>query len=116
MEELQPFTEERPWGLFRQFVLNKPVTVKIISVKAGEGTSLQSHSKRGEFWRVISGEPILTIGNSKHHTSIGQEFFVSQGEEHRIEGGEAGGELLEISLGEFDENDIYRIEDKYGRN
>jgi mannose-6-phosphate isomerase len=115
MEEIIPYEEERPWGKFRQFIKNVPATVKIISVKAGEGTSLQNHAQRSEFWKVISGTIILNIDGVTHNAKVGDEFFVPVGTMHRIEGGEEGGQLLEISLGNFEEDDIIRVEDKYGR-
>ena len=63
MEKLKPFTEERPWGGFREFVKNEATTVKILFIKKGEVFSLQKHHHRDEFWRVLSGEPEITIGD-----------------------------------------------------
>ncbi len=108
-------TTTRPWGSFTQFTHNTPSTVKIITVSPGEELSLQFHTKREEFWRVISGTPVITIGEEKHYGTTGQEFFIGKEIAHRIAGGEQGAEILEISLGDFDENDITRLEDRYGR-
>jgi len=109
------YTEERPWGNFERFTLNEKSTVKIITVKAGEAFSLQYHKEREEFWKVLSGEGVATIGNEKKEAKAGSEFFIPKGINHRMEG---KGDIvfLEIALGEFDEeNDIVRVEDKYGR-
>jgi len=54
-----------PWGVFEQFCLNKKVTVKILTIKKNQEISLQKHSKRNEFWRIISGKGQIIIGNSK---------------------------------------------------
>jgi mannose-6-phosphate isomerase-like protein (cupin superfamily) len=116
MKELTPRTEKRPWGEFREFIKNEPVTVKIIKVKMGETLSLQTHSKRSEFWKVLSGTPEITIGENVFVAKEGDEFNINQGESHRIGSREGESEVLEISTGEFDENDIIRLEDKYGRN
>lgn len=105
----------RPWGSFIQFTHNETSTVKIIIVKPGEELSLQYHTKRKEFWRILSGNPIVTIGEEKIHATTGQEFVISEKVQHRINGGETGTEILEISTGTFDEDDIIRIEDRYGR-
>ncbi len=114
MEKL-PFTEEKPWGWFREFVKNEAVTVKIIFVKKGEVFSLQTHQQRDEFWRILSGDPDITVGDKTVRAKPGDEFEVLREIEHRIEALDNDVEVLEISKGEFDENDIVRIEDKYGR-
>ena len=115
MEELKPFTEERPWGGFREFVKNEAVTVKIIFVKKGEIFSLQKHHNRDEFWRVLSGNPDVTVGDKLMEAKAGDEFAIPRETNHRIGARDDDAEVLEISVGEFDENDIVRIEDKYGR-
>ena len=115
MKPVQTYTEERPWGNFERFTQNEQSTVKIITVKAGEGLSLQYHTKRAEFWKVLSGEPTITIGEKVAQAKVGDEFFVAPQEKHRIQAGNAETRILEVALGEFDENDIVRLEDKYGR-
>ncbi|MBY0376632.1 phosphomannose isomerase type II C-terminal cupin domain [Patescibacteria group bacterium] len=107
--------EERPWGNFRQFTHNSSSTVKIITVKPLEKLSLQSHTKRTEFWRVIKGSGVIEIDEKKMSVIEGDEKTIPLGSKHRIEASENGISVLEISTGEFDENDITRYEDKYGR-
>ncbi len=92
---------KRPWGEFRQFTHNEPSTVKIITVAPNEELSLQFHAKRAEFWRVLRGNPIVTIGENVIQAKEGATSGIV--------------ELLEISTGDFDENDIVRLEDRYGR-
>ncbi|MFZ4500320.1 MAG: phosphomannose isomerase type II C-terminal cupin domain [Minisyncoccia bacterium] len=112
---MEPQTTQRPWGEFRQFTHNEPVTVKLILVKAGECLSLQHHTHREEFWRVLSGTPRITIGERVVEAKAGDEFTISATVAHRIEAVGADTELLEIARGVFDEEDIVRLEDKYGR-
>ena len=116
MKELEPFDEKRPWGSFREFVRNEKDTVKILSVKKGEEFSLQKHHERDEFWRVIAGDPDITIGEETKRAKVGDEFEIKPETLHRISAPENDVEVLEISRGEFDENDIVRVEDKYGRS
>ncbi len=116
MEELKIYEEKRPWGSFRQFIHNVPSTVKILSINSGNMLSLQYHNHRTEFWRVISGHPIITIGENKIKASPGDEFKIEKLQIHRIEAPEDSVQILEVGLGNFDEEDIIRIEDKYGRN
>ena len=106
---------KKPWGQFEQFTHNELSTVKIISVDSNSSLSLQYHNHRSEFWRVLSGHPILTIGEKKINAKPGDEFTIKELEKHRIETKEDSVQILEISYGDFDENDIIRLEDKYGR-
>ncbi|MEO5634972.1 MAG: phosphomannose isomerase type II C-terminal cupin domain [Candidatus Paceibacterota bacterium] len=106
---------ERPWGHFDQFTKNEDTTVKLHFVKPQSAWSMQYHNHRSEFWRIISGSAIITIGDKKIEANPGDEFFVEKGERHRLESGDKEVVLLEICYGEFDEEDIVRIEDKYGR-
>ena len=109
------YTEERPWGKFEQFAKNEKATVKIITVKPNEELSLQLHHNREEHWKVLSGDPTIQIGEEKTKAIKGDEFFVGKEVKHRIYGGEQTAEILEICLGEFDEKDEERLEDKYNR-
>jgi mannose-6-phosphate isomerase len=114
-ESPQHYTEERPWGNFIEFTKNEPSTVKILTVKAHEAFSLQSHSKRDEFWRVLEGEGFVSAGDVRVLAKKNDEFFIPRGAQHRIESGDSDMVVLEISSGEFDEQDITRFDDRYGR-
>ncbi len=105
----------RPWGSFIEFTKNKLSTVKILIVNSGEEFSLQYHKNREEFWYVLSGEPTVIIGDDKFDAKKGDEFIIKREEKHRIIAKDTDAKILEISFGEFDESDITRIEDKYGR-
>ncbi|TSC56280.1 MAG: mannose-1-phosphate guanylyltransferase/mannose-6-phosphate isomerase [Parcubacteria group bacterium Greene0714_21] len=109
----------KPWGGYLKFIENAPCTVKIIVVKKDAALSLQTHKLRAEFWYVISGKVVATIGKDKKHLkksvlNPGDTIKSPVGFLHRIEGIQAS-KVLEISLGTFRENDIVRHEDKYGR-
>ncbi len=109
------FTEERPWGMFRQFATGEPVTVKLLTVSAGQRLSLQRHHGRSEFWHVLSGAPEITVGEETRVAQPGDEFHIPPETLHRIAAGGEDVRILEIATGTFDENDIERIEDAYGR-
>ena len=110
------YKEERPWGSFETFALNIPCTVKILTVKAGEAFSLQYHHKREEYWRVLSGSGEIRVGEETFAAHPGDSFSIPQGALHRATGGSEDMTILEVATGEFDENDIVRTEDRYGRN
>lgn len=113
---MEPFDIKRPWGSFRQFTTGIPVTVKILTVNAGQRISLQYHKQRREFWHIISGTPTVTIGEKVIEAKPGDEFMIETGEQHRLAGGPTGTSWLEIAYGNFDEEgDNVKIEDDYGR-
>jgi mannose-1-phosphate guanylyltransferase/mannose-1-phosphate guanylyltransferase/mannose-6-phosphate isomerase len=112
---LTPYQENRPWGLFREFTKNEKSTVKIITVNPNEELSLQTHKNRDEFWHIISGSGFITRGVDRIKTNPGDEFFIPRTTEHRISASTEGIKILEIATGDFDENDITRLSDRYGR-
>lgn len=107
--------EERPWGSFETLVHNEPCSVKILHVDAGKRLSLQTHAKREEFWRVISGDGLCEIQGNVRLMHPGDEARIHVGETHRLTGGAKGISVLEIAFGDFDEKDIIRLEDDFGR-
>lgn len=110
------YSMKKPWGNFQQFTLNQKSTVKILKILPKRKLSLQKHHKRNEFWKVIKGNCIILIGKDEYRAKEGDEFFIPKKTEHRIIGGDMTSEVLEISFGTFDEEDIIRLEDVYGRN
>ena len=110
------YTERRPWGKFLRFTSNEKSTVKIIEVNPGEILSLQSHRFRSEFWYVLQGSPTFVIGKRSKKYKAGQSAVIKKGVKHRISNtGKGVVRILEISTGRFDEKDIVRYEDIYGR-
>ena len=107
--------EERPWGSFEQFTLNEESTVKVHSVKPNARLSLQRHKGRREYWKVLSGTGTASINGADIPLSPGSEVMIEVGDTHRLAGGPEGIEVLEIAFGTFDENDIERFEDDFGR-
>lgn len=112
---MKTLTVKKPWGQFDQFTHNEISTVKILSVSRGNSLSLQYHNNRTEFWRIISGHPIVTIGENKKSANPGDEFIIEKLEPHQLETKGDDVQVLEIAFGNFDEEDIVRIKDKYGR-
>lgn len=116
MQELPHYRKDiRPWGNFEQFTLNESSTVKIITLAPGEAFSLQTHAHREEFWRILGGSGSVTIGDAVYDATSGEQFFIEAGSKHRAEAGPKGLQFLEIAFGDFNEDDITRLEDRYGR-
>lgn len=109
------YHEDRPWGSFDRFTQNETSEVKFLTVAPGKRLSLQKHAKRSEFWKVIAGSGTATVDGTDRMIGIGDEVEIPLGSTHRLGGGPEGITVLEIALGEFDEDDIIRLEDDFGR-
>ena len=110
-------TENRPWGSFTILDEGDGFKVKRISVKPGEKLSLQYHHHRSEHWTVVQGEAAVTIGDSTKPVKINESVYTPLKEKHALanEGGELM-QLIEVQLGDYlGEDDIVRLEDRYGR-
>jgi mannose-6-phosphate isomerase len=107
--------DQRPWGWFRRYTENETTTVKVISVDAGQQLSLQRHEHRDELWIVLDDGLEITLGDEVTQATAGDEFFIPRGTLHRVGAGAGRGRFVEVCFGEFDEQDIERVEDAYGR-
>lgn len=110
----------RPWGFFRNLAHSESWHVKTVHIKKGGMLSLQSHERREEHWFVVEGIATTEIdyGNGqlvKNLLSKGESAIVRKNSKHRISAPDGDVVMVEVSLGDFDEKDIVRYEDKYGR-
>lgn len=108
-------TVEKPWGSFTQYCLNEPVTVKIITVRGGQELSLQSHQRRTEVWVALDPGLQVEVDGRAWRPSTGEVVRVPAGARHRLAATTDSARVLEVSFGHFDEDDITRHEDRYGR-
>ena len=108
--------DQRPWGNFTQYTHNQDSTVKIIEVLPGNKLSTQRHSLRDEFWVALDSGLVAYIDGDKLSLSTGQEVWIPRGTIHSMENvGDTAARFLEIAFGNFNELDIERLEDLYGR-
>lgn len=115
-KELQVITTiEKPWGHFIQYVLNQAVTVKILEIRAGEQVSYQYHHHRSELWIPLDEGACLKLNGALQRPQPMEPVFIPQGAKHQLIGESKDYRVLEISFGNFDEEDIVRLSDKYGR-
>ena len=108
-------TDERPWGRFTRYAHDESCTVKVIEVVAGGILSLQRHGKRDELWVALDPGLTFEIGDTKVEATVGEPHLVPRGTVHRVSAGDQAGRFLEVAFGTFDEDDIERLEDAYGR-
>jgi mannose-6-phosphate isomerase len=106
----------RPWGKFRAYPHQYAASIKIITVTPGASLSLQYHHRRSEFWIALDRGLEITVGNKVWRPKKGEEIYIPREAIHRLRGvGRVPARVMEIWLGDSDEADIVRIEDKYGR-
>lgn len=108
--------DDRPWGNFRQFTHNQTTTVKILTVEAGQTLSLQDHAHRDELWVVLDQGLRIELDDRVIEPEPGDEIVIVRGAKHRLSSAGARGRVLEIAFGTFDEDDIRRHDDRYGRD
>ena len=107
--------EKRPWGNFKQFVFNEKCTVKIIEVKPNQTLSKQVHRKRDELWVVLDKGLRVELDDKVINPKPGDEVVIKRKTIHRLSSLGRRARVLEISFGNFDESDVERLEDVYGR-
>lgn len=110
-------TENRPWGNYTVLLDDNDCKVKTIIIKPGESPSYQYHFKRKEHWIIIQGNGKLILNDEEKLVNVGDHIFVDKLEKHKIiNTGNEDLKFIEIQIGEyFGEDDIVRLEDKYGR-
>ncbi|MDP2915941.1 MAG: phosphomannose isomerase type II C-terminal cupin domain [Candidatus Aminicenantes bacterium] len=106
----------RPWGKFRAYPQENAGSLKIITVNPGASLSLQFHHRRSEFWVVLDRGLEITVGEKVWRPKKGEEIYIPLEALHRLRCvGRSPARVMEIWLGNSDESDIVRLEDKYGR-
>ena len=108
---------DRPWGSFVVIWKGNGHQVKIITIEPGQELSFQLHEKRRERWVVLSGRAVVRIEEDVYELNPGDVAYVPVGARHRISNPGVGRlEILETQFGDYlGEDDIVRIEDRYGR-
>jgi mannose-1-phosphate guanylyltransferase/mannose-6-phosphate isomerase len=107
----------RPWGSYDSIGEGKRFQVKRITVKPGAKLSLQMHHHRAEHWVVVKGTAKITNAEQVFLLTENQSTYIPVGVVHSLENpGKIPLELIEIQSGAYlGEDDIVRLEDRYGR-
>tara|TARA_R110001599_G_C12090603_1_gene646002 strand:+ start:602 stop:949 length:348 start_codon:yes stop_codon:yes gene_type:complete len=112
------YKETRPWGSFENLLDTDYCKVKQIIIKPGQAPSYQYHFKREEVWTVVQGEGELKLDDILYPVVTGQTIHVPVKVKHQITNNSDKDLIfIEVQMGEyFGEDDIVRLEDKYGRS
>jgi mannose-6-phosphate isomerase-like protein (cupin superfamily) len=110
-------TETRPWGSFTILDEGEGFKVKRISVNPGHKLSLQYHHHRSEHWTVVQGVATVTVGEDIKKLKVNESVYIPLKEKHALSNeGEELMQLIEVQVGDYlGEDDIVRLEDRYGR-
>jgi mannose-1-phosphate guanylyltransferase len=107
----------RPWGKYDSIDEGERYQVKRITVKPGEGLSLQMHHHRAEHWIVVAGTAKVTLGEEVKLLGENESIYIPLGVTHCLENpGKIPLDLIEVRSGTYlEEDDIVRFQDRYGR-
>lgn len=105
--------------------ISKKLSPKILVVAPEKRLSWQYHDRRAEIWRVEAGTVGVKTSDTDEEGKLqvlnpGEIIKLKQGERHRLIGLDGWGVVAEIwqhidSENPSDEDDIYRLQDDFGR-
>jgi len=109
--------ESKPWGSYTNLLDEEYTKVKKIVIKPGESPSYQYHFKRSEVWIIVKGEAEVKIDDVVIKHKVGDIIKIPVEAAHQVTNiGNDELVFIEVQLGTyFGEDDIVRLEDKYGR-
>ncbi|KAB2900779.1 MAG: mannose-1-phosphate guanylyltransferase/mannose-6-phosphate isomerase [Dokdonella sp.] len=110
-------TVHRPWGSYTVLEDAADCKVKRLTVKPGHVLSLQLHHRRSEHWTVVEGVAKVRIGEREFMLNRNESAHIPMHTVHRLENPtDSDIHLIEVQCGDyFGEDDIERLEDRYGR-
>lgn len=109
--------ENRPWGWFEILEEGDTFKVKRIHINPGKSISLQRHQHRSEHWVVIKGTASVIKGDQTFELTENESIFITKNQTHRLTNNTNNLlQIIEVQSGDYlGEDDIERLEDKYGR-
>ena len=111
------YIEHRPWGSFEHLLEELYCKVKRIIVRPGHKLSYQFHHKRNEVWVIVQGTATVTLDEEVKTFGWNSVVDIPIGTKHRVENKDDEDLIfIETQTGTyFGEDDIFRLEDDYGR-
>ena len=110
-------SDTRPWGDWTVLDAGPGFAVKRIRVRPDGVLSLQRHRHRAEQWIIVAGRARVTCGDATFDLVAGQATQIGLGEVHSIANpGQEDMVFIEVQTGAIlSEDDIERLQDRYGR-
>jgi len=106
-----------PWGSYEALGDGPGFQVKRLVIHPGQELSLQRHRYRSEHWVVVHGQAQVVCDENDFSLAPGQSTFIPAGAVHRLSNaGKEDLQVIEVQIGDYlGEDDIERLEDRYGR-
>lgn len=110
-------TSHRPWGTYTVLEEGPGYKIKRIQVEPGRSLSLQKHYHRNEHWIVVSGTAQVRVGDDEFLVRPNESTYIRMGDVHRLQNpGTIALVMIEVQTGSYlGEDDIVRMDDRYGR-
>lgn len=107
----------RPWGKYEVLIDEKNHKVKKLTLYPKGSLSLQLHNRRAEHWVVVRGIAEVTNGEKNLVLHENESTFIPCKTKHKVlNPGDKNLEIIEVQTGDyFEEDDIIRFDDIYGR-
>lgn len=107
----------KPWGSYTTLVDEPFTKVKKIVIHPNQSPSYQYHFNREEIWVIVKGNGEVTVDGVVSTVSVGDVVTVARQAKHSIKNiGNDDLVFIEVQLGDsFEESDIVRLTDLYGR-
>ena len=107
----------RPWGYYKNLLEESYTKVKKIVIKPGQSPSYQYHFKRSEVWVIVQGSAEIKIDDVKKIYKKNDVINIPIKSKHQVLNiADEDLIFIEVQMGTyFGEDDIVRLEDKYGR-
>lgn len=112
-------TFQKPWGKYMNHASGTGWHMKTLHLNPGSRLSLQRHQKREELWVLVEGDATACVGEEVETCEDvplvpGELMRIPKGHIHRLSS-VGGATVVEVMRGEYDEEDIERFVDDYGR-
>lgn len=106
---------QRPWGEQWIYAHNVECTASIARINPNQRLSLQIHSARSELWVMLDDGAVVQLGDEIIYPKKGDQIWIPAGTKHRF--GSTGTEVrfMEVGFGNWQQEDIVRLEDDYDR-
>ena len=108
---------KKPWGYYILHTLSEVYQVKEICLANKQDCfSYHFHKLVDEIWYIKKGHVHVVIGEFSGDAEEGKVFLIPKGYKHSlINIGTSNAVIVELQIGRIDHNDVFRLEDKYGR-
>lgn len=106
-----------PWGHYILYTLSETCQVKEIYLAIKHDCfSYHFHKLVDEIWYIKKGHVRVVIGEFCGDAEEGEVFLIPKECKHSlINIGVSSAIIVELQIGIIDSNDVFRLEDKYGR-